>query len=585
MRAAIYTRMSTVEQRDSPERQLGQTLPLCERAGYEVVAQYADLGRHGADDERPDFRRMLADARAGRFDVIVVDEPSRLSRTDPIAFVVGVVAPLRDANVKLHAANGGLVDWDDFGHYLMATVHQHTSNREVVNSSHRMVGKLAARAKDADYINKVPYGLDVAWVDAAGNVAHRGKAAWTRRPEGLRPVFVPGDPDRVKVVRFIFEAYATRDLSLRSVAAELNRRGVPSSRGLRWAAHTVRLVLKNRRYAGDYQFNEKSFAKWNRLGFSGGHGGPVAVGRGRPDRPVPNPESDWVVRENTHEAIVGRDLWERAQALLADNRGRRAGHEARDDTLLSQLLVCGHCGFRFTAIKERHWTRDGKAVRTYVCGGYRTRGKGVCRPYRVREDQMVDALLDVIEGQFGPDRIERLRAHALRMATAARSDEGLGELRKQLKAVTEQIRVGSRNLLKIEDDETVRSLGADLKRLRAEQAGLAAEIARLEAADPAREADLLCREVRSRYWTLRELLSGGDDRGRRLALRHFVKSVELRFETVPWGKSRRHLLRGGALTLEYGGVLTLVCGDLAPSSRTPGGTRQQGKVVVPFELA
>ncbi len=80
LRALVYLRMTTDRQEDSPERQRRQTDPHCERKGYVVVDYYVDRGIRGEPDERPEFQRLLRDAQAGKGDVVVVDEWSRLSR-------------------------------------------------------------------------------------------------------------------------------------------------------------------------------------------------------------------------------------------------------------------------------------------------------------------------------------------------------------------------------------------------------------------------------------------------------------------------------------------------------------------------
>src|SRR5262245_56684400 len=100
-RAAIYIRMSTEDQPDSPERQRSQILPHCEKLGVKVVKEYVDLAQRGWDPSRSEFQRMLADAKARQFDIIVVDEVSRLSRQSPLDYIQTVACPLRDAGVVI----------------------------------------------------------------------------------------------------------------------------------------------------------------------------------------------------------------------------------------------------------------------------------------------------------------------------------------------------------------------------------------------------------------------------------------------------------------------------------------------------
>jgi DNA invertase Pin-like site-specific DNA recombinase len=56
-----------------------QTNAYCKAHEYEIVATYTDLDKY-ASDERPEFERMLMDARAGKFDTIVAIHEDRLYR-------------------------------------------------------------------------------------------------------------------------------------------------------------------------------------------------------------------------------------------------------------------------------------------------------------------------------------------------------------------------------------------------------------------------------------------------------------------------------------------------------------------------
>jgi site-specific DNA recombinase len=88
--------MSDDSQQSSIGRQLDQVGPYWVRKGYVVVGQpYTDEAIAGDEfDRRPGFQRLLRDARAGLFSVIVCDEWSRLSRQDPVDFTALVVKPL-----------------------------------------------------------------------------------------------------------------------------------------------------------------------------------------------------------------------------------------------------------------------------------------------------------------------------------------------------------------------------------------------------------------------------------------------------------------------------------------------------------
>src|SRR5262245_36488682 len=121
-RIAIYVRMSTAKQEDSPERQRNQLLPHAQVKGYVIIENYEDHGRQADQIKaRPDLRRMRADAPAGRFDRILVDTLSRLGRFDALTWGE-VLAPLRRADVVVETLDKGELRWNDFGGRLMTMI-------------------------------------------------------------------------------------------------------------------------------------------------------------------------------------------------------------------------------------------------------------------------------------------------------------------------------------------------------------------------------------------------------------------------------------------------------------------------------
>ncbi|MBB3900492.1 recombinase family protein [Roseococcus suduntuyensis] len=81
LRAAIYARFSSDSQRDaSIDDQVRVCRALAAREGFEVGEVYADYALSGASAARPRFQQLLADARAGRVQVVLAEGLDRLSR-------------------------------------------------------------------------------------------------------------------------------------------------------------------------------------------------------------------------------------------------------------------------------------------------------------------------------------------------------------------------------------------------------------------------------------------------------------------------------------------------------------------------
>jgi DNA invertase Pin-like site-specific DNA recombinase len=81
MRAAIYARVSTIGQGQSPEMQLRELREYCERRAWQIAGEYVDSGISGAKDSRPQLNRLLADTHRRRFDAVVVWRFDRFARS------------------------------------------------------------------------------------------------------------------------------------------------------------------------------------------------------------------------------------------------------------------------------------------------------------------------------------------------------------------------------------------------------------------------------------------------------------------------------------------------------------------------
>jgi hypothetical protein len=123
--------------------------------------------------------------------------------------------------------------------------------------------------------------------------------------------------------------------------------------------------------------------------------GGVAIERKTPPgaRLVPNARQDWIINRDSHEALVDRHTFNRAQtvresrpASIEQSGVARAGiggwNGARARFLLSGLIQCGACGCKHQGVTRLMGRRrkDGSAVRTYhyACGGYIAKGRSVC---------------------------------------------------------------------------------------------------------------------------------------------------------------------------------------------------------------
>jgi hypothetical protein len=230
---------------------------------------------------------------------------------------------------------------------------------------------------------------------------------------------VPSTPARIAVIRRIFTGCVELGRGCKSIAAELNRDGIPSPRDGNWSANahakwslgTVRAILRHPAYRGDTAWNRRTFAKFH--GLQGG----IVVERPRidADRPRENPESDWIITPGTHEPLIPPPMFDRAQELMRGRarnvgpRNARAGSGLRSPFLLSGLVTCARCGHAYQGrtINSTKFRKDGSKIKTlyYACGGWVMKGASACEKFLIRKEPLEALLMETIQ-----DRLQTLLA-------------------------------------------------------------------------------------------------------------------------------------------------------------------------------
>jgi DNA invertase Pin-like site-specific DNA recombinase len=81
MKVALYARVSTLNNGQSPEMQLRELREYCGRRGWDIAGEYIDNGVSGAKNSRPELNRLMSDAHKRRFDVVCVWKFDRFARS------------------------------------------------------------------------------------------------------------------------------------------------------------------------------------------------------------------------------------------------------------------------------------------------------------------------------------------------------------------------------------------------------------------------------------------------------------------------------------------------------------------------
>ncbi len=454
MRAVIYARYSSENQREASIEDQARN---CERSSQQhhlqITQRFFDEAMSGAKSDRPGYVALLEAARNREFEVIIVDEVSRLWRDQEEQW--RAVKLLEFLGIHILGVSDG-INTQAGGYRLLLSIRgamNEEARREVAWRTHRGQEGQARKGYSAGgrlygYRNVPEFHL-------------------TERDHLGRPVVAAVrrevDPEQAKWVLWIFERYAD-GWAPRKIADELNQQGVPSP-GSTWARKETRRckgwaassiygdqkkgfgVLFNPLYVGKYVWNRTKRVI-----------NPDTKGRQHKLRD----ESEWVTNEIPELRIVPDDLWRRVQARRrreaseAAARGKRPGGRP-PRYLLSGFLKCGVCGGSYVMMNERY----------YGCATHKDRGSTIC-PNNKRVSRAVaeqKLLAGVKQKLLSPENIKLFRKELARAMSEDGESDRADTKRKRLVQVEHEI---ANIVLAIKGGAYSQALQIELARLETE---------------------------------------------------------------------------------------------------------------------
>ncbi|WP_255238353.1 recombinase family protein [Bacillus sp. 7705b] len=137
--------------------------------------------------------------------------------------------------------------------------------------------------------------------------------------------------------------------------------------GLYWQGSTVKKILLNPHYVSDLeQGRETTTNATNKV------------------RKI-NEQIEWIIIPDTHEAIISRDLFVQVQGLLEQKAKRGRGGTRDKKHLFTNIAYCSECG-------NGIWYRSNR--KGYICGTYAKHGNKACSNHAIKEQLLVDIILD-----------------------------------------------------------------------------------------------------------------------------------------------------------------------------------------------
>jgi DNA invertase Pin-like site-specific DNA recombinase len=409
VRAATYARRSSGRQGASIDSQQAENRAYCQDRGWLVVGEYRDTASaFKPEARRPDLERLLRDAEAGAFDVLVVREISRLSRREDSESAVAVVWTFRSCGVQVVSRfqpSTGSKMADD----MLMLAADHAGREES-----RTISKRVSEGKRARLLAGVSQGR----VRCYGYEREGQRVVDPRTGRSLK--LCRADPEQAAVVREIAAMLLDRAMTFSQVADELNRRGVAppgevqSRRGQGfWRGTTVRRLSTNPLIAGLVNFRGEAVKTCACASLEQ----PAAW------RSCPH---DYV-RSTQVPGILDLETWTRLRSLVdlarshgpGNHSGRGSRPETTDRFLLAGMFFCA-CGERMSVVSK---------VDAYRCIGRRDR---TCDMPTLKRAEVDEAVRKVFVRQRCVDVGQtiarwRERIEALRSSEAGTIREELAE--------------------------------------------------------------------------------------------------------------------------------------------------------------
>jgi site-specific DNA recombinase len=406
MRAAIYARYSSENQRpESLQDQIAACRRLAGNRGFKVLDEhiYRDQAKSGARKDRAGLEALLAAARHASFDILLVDDLSRLARDNYL--MLSVLAELHFEGIRVVSVADGLDSNDEestLGIQIRGIFNE-LQLRDLRNKTLR--GQIGQKQRGFS-VGERTFGYRSVPVGET-RMDQKGRP----RPDGYRMEI---EAREAATILRIFREY--RDgRSLTAIVKKLNQEEVPgrirTSKG--WSPATVGRILDNQKYVGRWIWNRSETRRDPRTGRR---------------RRFGKPESDWIVHADERLRIIPQDLWEavrtRRKAVRRtwpgeQRRGFSSAQGSRQEHfpthLLSGTMICGVCGGAIAQV-------SGKSGGYYGC---LAAAKSACEnKILVRRSLTEKVIMSAVRDRLGdPSDVARV---------LERVEQAVGELRSDL---------------------------------------------------------------------------------------------------------------------------------------------------------
>ena len=334
-------------------------------------------------EERPEMQKVLALIENPAVKMVLVVNPSRLSRGD-LLDCGKIVNAFRYSSTKVMTMQ---MTYD-----LSNKMHRKFFEQELMRGNDYLeftkeillAGRIRS-VKSGNYIGNIPpFGYDKAMIDD-------------------NPSLKPNE--EAEVVRMVFDMYVNQGKTYLQIARHLDSIGVKPRKGVIWEKSSIRAMLKNVHYVGLVKFGEH---RTERV---------YENGELIKKRNMPAEAEDVIIAPGRHQAIVTQEIFDKAQEKMDNNP--RAKWDMPLKNPLAGVFFCYHCGKAMAQHPYKH-ARD-----RYEC-----RNRNGCGSKSAYMDEVNEAVIFALEHEQLPE-----------LETSLKNDDGNSFMiqQKQLKKMNEEL--------------------------------------------------------------------------------------------------------------------------------------------------
>ncbi len=346
-RVAAYARVSTdqEEQLTSYEAQVDYyTNYIKGREDWEFAGIYTDEGITGTNTKkREGFKSMVADALAGKIDLIITKSVSRFARNTVDSLTT--IRSLKEHNVECYFEKENIWTFDGKGELLL-TIMSSLAQEEARSISENCTW--GQRKRFADGKVTVPFNRFL---------------GYDRGPDGNLVV----NREQAKLVQRIYGMFLT-GMSPMRIAKTLTAEGIPSPGGKdHWNPSNIKSILTNEKYKGDALLQKTYTVDF------------LTKKKKANEGEIPQ----YYVRDN-HEAIISPETFERVQTMMAART--KGKNRLSSVSIFSSKIKCGDCGSWYGS---KVWHSNDKYRRIIWQCNHKFEGKKCTTPV-LTEDEIKD---------------------------------------------------------------------------------------------------------------------------------------------------------------------------------------------------